>query len=174
MKDYRDITTRLTSVFGPGRSLDTIGLEAARDYVRHRLTGTIVYNGRQVQTSGARVLKELKFLERLARECGVALPWSTKKHFADDLSESAETTARKKQAVSPEQAAVFIDNLKGMARAFVITKALTVMRNEELYNLRVGDVDLDAGLIHYIAVRSGSANQRSLFSRPKFARSFCR
>jgi hypothetical protein len=61
VKDYRDITARLTSVFGPGRALDTIGLDAARDYVRRRLTGTIVYNGRQVQTSGARVLKELKF-----------------------------------------------------------------------------------------------------------------
>ena len=151
VKDYRDITTRLTSVFGPGRTLDTIGLDAARDYVRRRLTGRIVYNGRQVQTSGARVLKELKFLERLARESGVALPWSTKKHFEDDLSESAEVTARKKQAVSPRQAAAFIASLKGVARAFVITKALTVMRNEELYNLRVGDIDLDAGLIRYIA-----------------------
>jgi integrase len=60
-------------------------------------------------------------------------------------------TARKRQAVSPQQAATFIANLKGVARAFVITKALTVMRNEELYNLRVGDIDLDAGLIHYIA-----------------------
>jgi hypothetical protein len=114
------------------------GLDAARDYVRRHLTGRIVYNGRQVQTSGARVLKELKFLERLARETGVTLPWSTKKHFEDDLSESAESTARKRQAVSPHQAAAFIANLKGVARAFVITKALTVMRNEELYNLRVG------------------------------------
>jgi hypothetical protein len=41
------------------------------------------------------VLKELKFLERLARACGVTLPSSTKKHFEGDFSESAEVTARK-------------------------------------------------------------------------------
>jgi len=151
VKDYRDITARLSSVFGPGRTLETIGLDAARDYVRRRLTGRITYNGRQVHTSGARVLKELKFLERLARESGVVLTWSTKKHFEDDLTQSAEAKARKKQAVSPKQATAFIANLKGIPRAFVITKALTVMRNEELYNLRVGDIDLDAGLIRYIA-----------------------
>lgn len=151
VKDYRDITARLTSIFGPGRAIDTIGLDAAREYVRRRLTGNIIYNGRQVQTSGARVLKELKFLERLARESGVSLLWSTKKHFEDDLAESAEATAKKKQAVTPQQAVAFINSLKGVARAFVITKALTLMRNEELYNLRVGDIDLNAGLIHYIA-----------------------
>jgi len=151
VKDYRDITKRLVSFFGAGRTLETIGLEAARDYVRRRLTGVIVYNGRQVQTSGARVLKELKFLERLARESGVTLRWSTKKHFKDDLAESAEATARKRKAVTPKQANAFIANLKGDDRAFVITKALTLMRNQELYNLRVRDIDLKAGLIRYIA-----------------------
>jgi integrase len=152
VKDYRDIRARLTEVFGAGRSLETIDLSAARSYVNRRLTGSIEYNGRRVRTSGARVLKELKFLERLARESSVILKWSTKKHFEDDLTDEVGKTTRKKRAVTPEQVVAFIQNLSGAARAFVITKVLTVMRNEELYNLRVGDVDLQADLIHYIAL----------------------
>lgn len=151
VKDYRDIRARLSAVFGAGRVLETIDLAAVRMYVSRRLTGSIEYNGRQVRTGGARVLKELKFLERLARESRIAFHWSTKKHFEADLTDDARTVATDKRPIPPAKVTAFINHLSGVARAFVITKALTVMRNEELYSLRVGDVDVAAGVIHYIA-----------------------
>lgn len=151
VKDYRDIRARLTGILGASRALETIDLPTARLYVGRRLTGAIAYNGRLVRTTGARVLKELKFLERLAREAGVTLRWSTKRHFEADLTEEAQKSPSARRAVSPERAISFINNLSGTALAFVITKTLTVMRNEELYNLRVGDVDFVNGVIHYVA-----------------------
>ena len=131
--------------------LETIDLAAVRMYVNRRLTGSLQYNGRQVRTSGARVLKELKFLERLARESGVVFRWSTKKHFEADLTDDTRQSSGSRGVIPPGKVVAFINNLSGVARAFVITKALTLMRNEELYNLRVGDIDTQAGLIHYIA-----------------------
>jgi integrase len=151
VKDYLDIRARLSAIFGLGRMLETIDLAAVRMYVNRRLTGSIQYNGRQVRTSGARILKELKFLERLARESGVVFRWSTKKHFEADLTDDARQSSRSRGVIPPGKVVAFIKNLSGVARAFVITKALTLMRNEELYNLRVGDVDTEACLIHYIA-----------------------
>lgn len=137
VKDYRDIRTRLTSILGAGRSLESIDLTTARLYVNRRLTGSIRYNGREVTTRGARVLKELRFLERLAREAGVTLRWSSKKHFEADLVDEMPKSGPKMRAVDPARVTAFIEHLTGVAKAFVITKALTVMRNEELYNLRV-------------------------------------
>lgn len=151
VKDYRDIRARLTSILGAGRTIESIDLNTARLYVNRRLSGGIRYNGREVKTGGARVLKELKFLERLARESGVTLRWSSKKHFEADLVDDVPKSGLKSQAVDPARVVAFINHLIGPAKAFVLTKALTVMRNEELYNLRVGDVDLNAGLIRYVA-----------------------
>jgi integrase len=151
LKDYRDLRSRLTEIFGVDRALETIDLAAARHYVRQRLTRGIEYNGRLVRTSGARVLKELKFLERLARDSNISFGWSAKKHFEDDLKEERRDATSGRRAIPAEKLVRFIASLGGVARAFVVTKVLTGMRNEELYNLRVGDVDFESGVIRYIA-----------------------
>jgi integrase len=150
--DYKSRSKALIDYFGPERQIDSITLPNIRKYMRDRLAKVKVANGREFRTSGSQVLKELLFLERLARETKSTLDWSVKR-LRDELVDDVEVEQhRKKRAVPQEKIRAFIDHLEGDAKALVVMKALTALRNRELFNLKVGDVDFEAGLVRYVAM----------------------
>jgi integrase len=135
-KYYRDCRARLVTGLGRDRLLVTVTRDVVQSYIIHRLRGGT--------TDGSRILKELKALTLAAQMSEVNLSWKAKS-FVDDI----RPEAREKRVLTKAELRRLFEKLPESARDFAFTKLRTVLRNEELYDLRVGNVDLDAGVIRY-------------------------
>jgi integrase len=146
LKDYDDNLRRLVGFFGKDRSLVSIRRKAIESYISSRLSGSITYNKREVRTGGSRVKKELVFLLRLMDRERIAPDWCVK-----DFEETLKPEPKAKHVPAADELRRWLDALDPLSRDFVMVKALTAMRNEELYALRVADVDWRRGTIQYVA-----------------------
>lgn len=158
IRDMQLHRTRLVAFFTEKQALATMSRERVRGYVLHRLSTSITYNigkrdgslGRTVRTGGARVKKEIAFVYRLARRIGVDHQLDWRPESFDELLNSAMVQPKKRRAVPVEKIEEFMQHLEGPARAFVVLKALTALRNQDLFDLKVQDVDLDARTMTHV------------------------
>lgn len=154
IRDYDARYKELASFFGENRKIETIDFDSVRAFTQHRLRTphrTGFYGQRLLKTNGHRVHRDVQHLERLAKQSRIPLDWSTKLDFREDLKALADDAKRVPVIASPKQILKFIENLHGIPRALVITKVFTLMRNAELWKLRVKDVNLATERIKYIA-----------------------
>lgn len=145
---YGATCARLVEGFGATSLIAGITVSDCRAYV--------LYRTRTGGSRGARVVQELKVLEKIAKDRGVQLSWRAKQ-FVDEV----RPEKRSKRLLAKDQLVAFIQHLDKDAQDFAIAKLRTVMRNEELYDLRVANVDLDTGLIRYVARAKRVKKERS-------------
>ena len=149
LKYYRDCFGWLVKFFGAAATLEGISQEEIYRY--------ILWRSRVSNTQGDRTKKDLRALAMLYRKNRVVRNWEIP---LEDL----RPARRAKRVYTPEEIRMFVAALpKGsLERAFVVTKIRTYMRNEEIYNLRVENVDLEALEIRFFL------RNKSVFGDAKF------
>jgi integrase len=134
---YRDIGARILEHLDKGLMAASVNKAMIRGYVLSRLAGGT--------TGGARIEKEIKGLFKMMRHAGLEPGWHPR-DFGDDIG----AQRRPRPALTSSQVVGWIKAMDQDARDFAIVKLRTVMRNVELYDLRVKDIDFKAGLIRFI------------------------
>lgn len=152
IKFYEQCTRFLLAFFGPDYPVQRID--------RHRISQYIVWRKKEFGTEGACVQKEISLLQTMYTwRFGIGLPW-TLKAFKSEI----RPKKREKRLYTKEEIQEFISAMEegSLERAFTVMKYHTGLRNEELYNLRVQDVDLlsDPPVVTYQLRNKGAAKRR--------------
>lgn len=140
---YRGIQGFLVEGFGHGAPLALIDRAAISVYTQWRRKRT--------DTRGARIVKELKALQTVARwKLGAPLPW-TIPHA------EIRPVKRQQKTVDPSQIRQFIEAMppRSIERAYAVVKLHTGMREVELRNLTVGAVDLGKRTVSFLLHNKG-------------------
>lgn len=131
---YTDKLRHVLAWFDPDTPVAVLTPSDISAYIEFRMS--------QNTTLGAVIVDELKALRHAIKWKTGALPaWNVP---IDDI----QPVAREKVVYSDDEIVRFVANLSGVAKAVVALKLRVPLRNVELEELRVGQVDLKARLIH--------------------------
>lgn len=145
---YRSVTAFVIEGFGDDTPMSLIDRSAVAAYTQWRRKRTT--------TGGARIIKELKAIQTIARwKLGAPLPWTVP-------HSEIRPVRRALKMVDPALIRRFIAHLPAgsVERAYAIVKLHTGMREVELRNLTVGAVDLaDRSLSFILHNKGGGAHE---------------
>jgi integrase len=149
LKYYRDCFGWLVRFFGDAATLENITQEEINRYPSWRASVSA--------SQGERIRKDLRALAMLYRKNRISRKW-------DIPFEDIRPERRSKRVYTPAEIRTFVAALPegSVERVFVYLKIRTYLRNEELYNLRVENVDVENRELHFIL------RNKSPFGTPKF------